>query len=246
MSMLVAIYTLWLREMKHYFRARSRFLGSLATPIFWLAFVGIGLSSAFYPRYLDFMFPGIIGMTILFTSTFSGVSVLWDKQFGFMKEIFVAPISRVSIVLGKMLGGVSIAMLQGICILLFSKIFGIKILLHGVIPSLFFMFLISASYVCFGLIFAARMEDPHGFQIIVNFIVMPMFFLSGSLFPITKVPTWLKFLVCINPFTYGVDALRLCLIGEGAFSLTKDVLALLIFFILTLSLATYLFREMEA
>ena len=244
--MLVAIYTLWLREMKHYFRARSRFLGSLATPIFWLAFVGIGLSSAFYSRYLDFMFPGIIGMSILFTSTFSGVSVLWDKQFGFMKEIFVAPISRVSIVLGKMLGGVSIAMLQGICILLFSKIFGIKILLHGVIPSLFIMFLISASYVCFGLIFAARMEDPHGFQIIVNFLIMPMFFLSGALFPITKIPQWLKLLVCINPFTYGVDALRLCLIGEGVFSLAKDVLALLVFFILTLSLATYLFREMEA
>ena len=243
---IIAVYTLWLREMKHFLRARSRFLGSLATPIFWLAFVGIGLSSTFYPRYLDFMFPGIVGMSILFTSTFSGVSVLWDKQFGFMKEILVAPISRVSIVVGKMLGGISIAILQGICILLFSSLFGVKILIQGALKSIFIMSLISGAYVCFGLIFAARMEDPHGFQIIINFLVMPMFFLSGALFPITKIPPWLKLLVCLNPFTYGVDALRLCLIGEGAFSLFIDILALLVFFAVTLFSASYLFREIEA
>jgi len=243
---IIAVYTLWLREMKHFLRARSRFLGSLATPIFWLAFVGIGLSSTFYPRYLDFMFPGIRGMSILFTSTFSGVSVLWDKQFGFMKEILVAPICRVSIVVGKMLGGISIAILQGICILLFSSLFGVKILIQGALKSIFIMSLISGAYVCFGLIFAARMEDPHGFQIIINFLVMPMFFLSGALFPITKIPPWLKLLVCLNPFTYGVDALRLCLIGEGAFSLFIDILALLVFFAVTLFSASYLFREIEA
>ena len=241
-----AIYTLWLREMKHFFRAKGRVFGSLATPFFWLAFVGIGLSSSLYPKYLDFISPGIIAMTLLFTSTFSGVSVIWDKQFGFMKEILVAPVSRNTVVLGKMLGGVSIALLQGLCVLFLSTVLGVKIWWKGIPLAIIAMFLISASFVCFGLIFAAKMEDPHGFQVVLNFIVMPMFFLSGALFPINRIPTWLKILTRLNPFTYAVDSLRACLLRNSIFLLEIDFLVLSTFFLICFAIATYLFSRMEA
>lgn len=245
----MSIYTIWLREVKLFFRAKSRVAGSIAMPVFWLAFVGVGFKSAFNLNleigYLEFMAPGIIGMSLLFSSMFSGLSVLWDRQFGFLKEILVAPVSRTSIVLGKTLGGATIALIQGILILLVSVAMGVKIRLDGIPLSVLFMLLISSSFIGLGLAFASKMTDPHGFQAVYGFIMMPMFFLSGALFPLDALPLWLKSLTYLDPLTYGVDALRGLLTGVSHFSLWQDFAAMFIFLITTTSLGSYLFRRIE-
>lgn len=246
-----AVYTIWLREVKIFTRAKSRVAGSLATPIFWLAFVGIGFSSSFsFPGlsidYIDFMTPGIVGMTLLFSSMFSGLSVLWDKQFGFMKEMLVAPVKRTTIVLGKTVGGTTISLFQGIMILLVSIAMGVNIDLSGFFMALVFMILISVSFVSLGLVFASRMEDPHGFQMIMSFVMMPVFFLSGALFPLERLPLWLKSLAYLDPLTYGVDGLRGSLIHMNQFSLWLDFSVLFVFSIAMLSLGGYLFKRVEA
>lgn len=246
-----AIYTIWLREVKIFTRVRSRVAGSLATPIFWLAFVGVGFSSSFrFPGlsidYMDFITPGIVGMTLLFSSMFSGLSVLWDKQFGFMKEMLVAPVKRTTIVLGKTVGGTTIALFQGVMILLISIAMGVNIDLSGFFMALAFMILISVSFVSLGIVFASRMEDPHGFQMIMSFVMMPVFFLSGALFPLERLPLWLKSLTYLDPLTYGVDGLRGSLVHMNQFPLWLDFSVLLVFSIAMLSLGGYLFRSMEA
>lgn len=246
----MSIYIIWLREVKLFFRVKSRVAGSIAMPVFWLAFVGVGFKSAFSLRgleigYLEFMAPGIIGMSLLFSSMFSGLSVLWDRQFGFLKEILVAPVSRLSIVLGKNFGGATIALIQGILILLVSIVMGVKIRLDGIVLAVFFMLLISSSFISLGLVFASKMSDPHGFQAVYGFIMMPMFFLSGALFPLDALPLWLKSLTYINPLTYGVDALRGLLIGISHFSLWQDFLVMFIFLLATTSLGSYLFGKIE-
>ncbi len=245
-----AVYTIWLREVKIFTRVRSRVAGSLATPIFWLAFVGVGFSSSFkFPGlsidYMDFITPGIVGMTLLFSSMFSGLSILWDKQFGFMKEMLVAPVKRTTIVLGKTVGGTTISLFQGCMILLISIAMGVNIDLSGFLMALVFMVLISASFVSLGLVFASRMDDPHGFQMIMSFVMMPVFFLSGALFPLERLPLWLKSLTYLDPLTYGVDGLRGSLIHMNQFPLWLDFSVLLVFSMAMLSLGGYLFERME-
>lgn len=246
---LAAVYTIWLREVKLYFRARSRLAASLATPFFWLAFAGIGLSSSFAlvgmkMSYLEFMAPGILGMSVFFTSLFSGVSVLWERQFGFLKEILIAPVPRSAVVAGKILGGATIAMFQGVLMLFLIAAMGIKISgAAGALIALFFVLLISASFVALGLAFASRLEDPHGFTSVMGFIAMPIFFLSGALFPLYRLPEWLKTLTYLNPLTYGVDALRFSLTGAAHFPLWLDFAALAAFLLAATSLGSYLFRK---
>ncbi|MFQ5815414.1 MAG: ABC transporter permease [Candidatus Hydrothermarchaeaceae archaeon] len=241
-----AIHTIWLREMKLFLRARSRIAGSIATPFFWLAFVGMGFRSAFTINlptdYLTFMAPGIIGMSLLFSSMFSGLSVLWDRQFGFLKEILVAPVSRVSVIVGKTLGGATISTIQGIAILFISLLMGVQLKGTAGIPiAILFMVLISASFISLGLAFASRMEDPHGFQLIMGFIIIPIFFLSGALFPIDRLPAWLRILSYIDPLTYGVDGLRGALIGISQFPIWLDFLAVGGFLALATIIGSYLF-----
>ena len=222
-------------------------------PFFFLAIVGVGLSSAiqlpgFSGTYLEFMAPGIIGMVLLFASLFSGISVLFDKQFGFLKEILVAPISRTSIVFGKALGGATTALMQALIMLVVSIVIGMTVpSVTGLLIAIAFMSLISLSFVSFGIAFATKMSDPHGFQLIVNFIVMPLFFLSGALFPLEGLPVWLKYISYANPLTYGVDGLRGSLIGASAmhFSLLVDFIVLLVFCILTTAIGSYLFTKSE-
>ncbi len=243
-----AVATIWLREMKLYVRARSRLVGSIATPFFWLAFVGVGFRSAFRldlpTDYLTFMAPGIIGMSLLFSSMFSGLSVLWDRQFGFLKEILVSPVSRTSVVVGKTLGGATISTLQGMLILALSIPMGVKLSgIGGIFLAMIFMLLISASFISLGIAFASRMDDPHGFQLIMGFIIMPIFFLSGALFPIDRLPLWLKALSILDPLSYGVDGLRGALIGVSQFSLLTDLAAVLSFLVLTTIVGSYLFKS---
>jgi ABC-2 type transport system permease protein len=218
-----AIYMLWLREMKRTWRAKSRVIGALIMPLFFLLFLGSGFRRATLPGmpegidYITFLIPGAVGMSLLFSSMFGGLQVLWDKEFGFLKEIMVTPVSRLSIVLGRMAGGSTVSLMQGFMILFLSMIFGFRIHnLPGLLIAVIFMFLIAFTFIGLGLAFASRMKDMHGFQLIMNFVVFPVFFLSGALYPVQGMPAVLKPLVYLDPLTYGVDGLRAGLLGSSA------------------------------
>ncbi len=218
-----AIYTIWLRDVKRFFRERSRILGMLLQPILFLVLVGNGIASSFQMagapagfNYLEFMFPGIVGMTVLFSSVFSAMSVVWDREFGFLKEVVVAPVPRWTLAIGKALGGSTTAMIQGAIILIVAPLAGISLSLATVLKILVLLFVISLALASLGLVIAANLSSMEGFQIIMNFLIMPMFFLSGALFPLKNVATWMAVLTKIDPLTYGVDALRHVFYGQSA------------------------------
>lgn len=246
------IYVMWLREMKRFFRAKSRVVSNLALPFFFLFTMSFGFRSVQVPDtfggtdFVTFLVPGIIGMTMLFNSMFVGLSVLWDREFGFLKEMMVAPISRSVIVLGRVSGGVTTNLIQGILILIISFFIGFKIINPlGLILALFFMILVSIGFIGVGIIITSKMEDPQGFSLIMHFFTFPSFLLSGALFPINNFPNWLKPLSLINPLTYGVDGLRASLIGFSQFSLFLDFGILLLFDLVIIALASYLFSTTE-
>ncbi|MBI4173486.1 MAG: ABC transporter permease [Candidatus Aenigmarchaeota archaeon] len=244
--MLNDIYTVWLREMTRFGRARSRVVSSLAMPLFWLIFLGTGFGSAFSLPGMDytaFLAPGIIGMIVLFTSIFSGVSVIWDRQFGFLKEILVAPVSRVSVVIGKALGGATVATFSGLIMLAIAYAIGAIQPSYGILPAMAFMFLTGTCFVAAGLAIAARMRSMEGFQMIMSFIVMPTFFLSGALFPLSTAPDWMRAISNIDPLTYGVDGLRHALAGNGMLPIWLDFTILAVLALVAISLASYLFRR---
>ena len=248
-----AIQVLWLREMKRFLRAKSRIFGALAMPLFFLAFLGMGFRRMPVPGveggvdYIRFLVPGILGMSLLFSSTFGGLSVMWDKEFGFLKEIMVAPVSRISIVLGRMAGGVTTALIQGALILLISLIMGFRV--NSVIAllwALLFMVLISATFLGLGLVFASKMKDMQGFSIVMNFVIFPIFFLSGALYPLENLPVWLRYLGYANPLTYGVDGLRSVLIGVASRPMLLDLVLMVFFALLMIGLGAYFFEKSEA
>ena len=245
---------LWLREMKTFLRARSRIIGNIVQPFFFLAILGIGFRSSMQFTtaglegydYIQFLVPGLVGMTLLFSSMFAGLSVLWDRQFGFLREIMVAPVSRISLVLGRVAGGLTTALFQAVTILLLAHLFGFRILdLQGLLLALGVMALIAVGFVGVGIAFASRMEDMHGFQLVMNFIIMPVFFLSGALFPLTGLPSWLRAITYGNPLAYGVDALRAALLGVASFPLGLDIGVLALFGVATVLVGAYLFTLCE-
>jgi ABC-2 type transport system permease protein len=246
------IYTLWLREMKWFIRARSRLIASIVQPFLWLAIIGVGMSSTLTMpgssvSYLQFMAPGIVGMTLIFSSTMAGVSVLWDKQFGFLKEILVAPVSRTRIMIGKTLGGMTTSILQGLLLLLAAAAIGVRP--SGIIEFLeilVFMVLISMSFVSIGLALASRLEDPVAFPIVVNFLIMPLYFLSGALYRVDMAPAWLSFLSRLDPLTYGVDGIRGAILGTSQFPMWLDFAVLGIFSLVMILLGGYLFKKIKA
>jgi ABC-2 type transport system permease protein len=217
------IYTLWLRELKRYLRDRTRIVSSFFQPLLWLVIFGSGirLSGAtiggYSGSYQHYIFPGIIGQTLLFTSMFMGISVIWDREFGFLKEILVAPISRVSIFLGKMLGDSTDAVIQGIIVSLLGVLLGIRLSVVMFFEALPIMVLITFGLVSIGLTIASFIENLESFGVIQSFINLPLFFLSGALFPIrgNYVPNWIQVVSNFNPLTYGVDALRTIILGQA-------------------------------
>ena len=247
-----AIYVMWLREMKKYVRNRSRLAGNIAMPFFFLAFLGMGFNSlgiSGLPEgvsYIDFLAPGIVSMTLLFGSMFAGISILFDRQFGFLKEIMVSPVDRTSIVIGRIFAGMTSGVIQAFLILGISILLGVRIANPiGLLVSVVFVLLIAISFVGLGISIASRIEDMHGFQMIMNFLVMPTFLLSGALFPLDKLPPWLAAISYLDPLTYGVDGLRGLIIGTSHLPIIMDFAILGTFCIAMVALATQLFNKTE-
>jgi ABC-2 type transport system permease protein len=248
-----AVYVLWVREMKRFWRAKSRVIGALAMPLFFLAFLGLGFRRMSIPGlagevdYIRFLVPGIVGMSILFSSTFGGLSVLWDREFGFLKEIMVAPVSRVSIVLGRIAGGATTALIQAVLILGISHVMGFKIInVSSIFLAIVFMILIAITFLGLGLIFASKMRDMQGFSIVMNFVIFPLFFLSGALYPLENFPVWLRYISKLDPLTYGVDGLRAALIGVSSFSIFSNLVFMVIFSSVMILLGAYFFEKSES
>jgi ABC-2 type transport system permease protein len=242
-----AIWIIVLREMRIYFRDRSYVISSIFRPILWLLFIGFGVGAAVKvskgPSYSQFVLPGIIGMSILFTSVFFGMSVIWDRQFGFLKVILVSPVRRSYVVIAKTLSGAFIASFQGIVVLLLAPLMKLHPSAAQVAGTVALMFVCSMALTSMGLFIASRMESFEGFNLIMNFILMPMFFFSGALFPVHKVPAFLRWVVMVNPMTYCVDALRYALIGVHEFNLMLDGGIILGFMLLAWQLATFNFER---
>ena len=244
------IYILWLRQVKRYLRSRSRIVGSLAQPLLFLVALGFGFGPIFQKagegNYIDFLVPGVIAMSILFTSMFTGIEIIWDRQFGFLKETLVAPVSRLHIMIGRTLGGATVAILQGIIIFLLSFIVGFHPYSLPLLPLAFvFMFLIAIIFTAVGTAIASKLEDMQGFQLIMNFLIMPTFFLSGALFPLKEIPRALSIIVKLNPLAYGVDSIRGTLVNSSYFGLSTDLTVLIILAVILLSLGSYLFSKIQ-
>jgi ABC-2 type transport system permease protein len=244
------IYILWLRQVKKYFRSRSRIVGSLAQPLLFLLAFGFGFGSLYSKggggNYIQFLAPGIISMSVLFTSIFTGIEIIWDRQFGFLKETLVAPVSRFEIMLGRTLGGATVGAIQGTIVFLLTLIVGFRPVNIFLLPLGFiFIFLIGVLFTSLGTGIASKLEDMQGFQLIMNFLIMPIFFLSGALFPLNGLPRAMEIVTKIDPLTYGVDGLRGALIGVSNFSLSLDFAVLIIVASAFLLIGSYLFSKIQ-
>jgi ABC-2 type transport system permease protein len=218
-----AVYIIWLRDLKRHFRDKARIFGSLATPIIFIFILGQGLGSSIQRslpagaeaiNYQEYMFPGILGMTVLFAGVFASVSIVWDREFGFLKEMLVAPVPSWSIALGKVISGATIASFQGCLMLMLAPLVGVDFTPEMIVKLLPTLFLVAFSMTGLGVLVASRLKSMQGFQMIMNFIMMPMFFLSGAMFPLANAPTWMDTLSKVDPLTYGVDALRSIMLPE--------------------------------
>jgi len=245
-----AIYILWLRELKRYIRSKAQIVASLGQPLPYLLVLGFGLGPIFQKSgngsYLQFVAPGVISMSILFTSVFSGIAMLWDRQFGFLKETLVAPVPRIQIMIGRTLGGATVAVIQGLLIMTVCLIAGFRPYNLAMLPVVFlFMMLIAVVFAALGTAFGSILEDMQGFQLIMNFMVLPIFFLSGALFPLNNLPKVLSVITKFDPLTYGVDALRGTLIGSWHFAFGLDLLLLGLIGTAFLGLGGYLFSRIQ-
>ncbi len=251
---LSGILAIWYRELKVFWREKSRLVGSIINPILWLLIFGGGLGSAIRMagvNYQAFIFPGILVQAVLFSSIFFGVYIVWDRKIDFLKEVLIAPISRVSTFIGKVVGGATDSVIQSIILLTigwffgtFSVIPGLHITLREAIMALFILFLTTVALVGLGLIIGSQMESPEGFQLISSFLLFPLFFLSGALFPINNLPSWLAPFTFADPVTYSVDALRGVLLGSSQFSLGFDLGIFVLFTILVMAVGTFAFERM--
>lgn len=248
-NILKAMYVLWWRDMKRYLQDKYRIIASLAMPLMYLVVLGTGLSPVFKSAntsYISFLFPGIIAMTVLFTGVFFGFSIIWDREFGFLKAVLVAPIPRWAIAIGKSISGATIATIQGLMILVLSPFIGVRLSIEQVVAMFVLIILIAFAMSSIGVMIAARMRSMEGFQMIMSFLLMPMFFLSGAMFPIDNAPLWLQAASSFDPLTYGVSALRHVSIGVGGgISLSISLISIIIFSVFMISVAVYAFNRTD-
>ena len=244
------IYILWLRQLKRYYRSKSRMIGSLAQPLLFLVSLGYGFGHVFQQagqgNYMNFLAPGIIAMSIIFSAIFMGMEIIWDRQFGFLKETLVAPVSRMNIMIGRTLGGATVATMQGIIVFFVSMIAGFTPYSWALVPFAFLvMILVSVMFTALGTMVASFLDDMHGFQMIMNFLVMPLFFMSGALFPLDGLPTVIATIARFDPLSYGVDAFRTLLINTSHFGLGIDILVLSVITFIFLTLGSYFFSKIQ-
>jgi len=245
-----AIYVMWIRQLKRYSRSRARIVGSLGQPLLFLLGLGFGFGSIYQRagqgNYIQFLAPGVIAMTVLFTSVFSGIELIWDRQFGFLKETLVAPVPRLAIMIGRTLGGATVAVMQGLIVVVICLAAGFRVRDFSMLPMMLgYMVLTAILFTAFGTAVASLLSDFQGFQLVMNFMIMPMFFLSGALFPLTNVPKLLEIIATVNPLSYGVDGLRLALIGVAHFGAALDLAVLSGVTVLLLFLGGYLFSKIQ-
>ncbi len=247
-----AVYVMWLRQIKRFLRAKSRIVASIVQPLFFLFILGAGFNRAIIPgltgNYIEFLAPAIVGMAILFSSMFAGISVLWDKQFGFLQEVLVAPVSRLSIIIGRTLGGATTALFQGFLVVLLSLFIGVRFVsIWSLLLTIVMMLMIACTAVGFGLILASRLSDFQAFPLIMNIVIMPLFFLSTAFFPLDGLPSQVQKIVYFNPLFYMVDGLRGSITGiNNHFDPMIDLFILFILCVVFLGLGSYLFSKSEA
>ncbi len=244
------IAILWLRQLKRYYRSRARMIGSLAQPVLFLVALGFGFGPIYQKagggNYIQFIAPGIIAMSIIFTAMFTGIEVIYDRQFGFLKETMVAPVPRWTIMLGRTFGGATVATLQGIIVFCIALLIGFRPENMLLAPlAIIYMALIAVFFTAFGTAIASSMNDMQAFPLITNFLVMPLFFLSGALFPLNGLPKTIQSITYGNPLSYGVDGIRGVLSGQMHFTLRLDFLVLSAFALVVLAIGSYLFSKVE-
>jgi ABC-2 type transport system permease protein len=247
-----AVYILWLRQLKRFSRSPSRIIGSLGQPLLFLLALGFGFGPTFARagggNYINFIAPGIISMGIMFTAVFSGIEIIWDRQFGFLKETLVAPVPRLGIVLGRALGGATVALLQGAIVFIVCLLAGFRFewtIFSSFVPV--FMFLISLLFTAIGTSIGSVLQDMQGFPLVMNFLVLPLFFFSNALFPVQGLPKPLQAVVHVNPVSYGIDGLRgsLTLSHGFVFGVGRDLAVLGILTAILLGIGGYLFSKIE-
>lgn len=246
---MTTIYILWLRQLKRYVRSRTRIVASLGQPLLYLLGLGFGFSPVFEKAgqgsYIQFLAPGVIAMTVLFSSIFSGIELIFDRQFGFLKEMLVAPVPRLLIMVGRTLGGTTVAIIQGLMVTVVCVIAGFRPSLSSLPAALLFLALIAIVFTAMGTAIASVLSDFQGFQLVMNFLVMPIFFLSGALFPLKNLPKAMEILATLDPLSYGVDGLRSVLIGASHFGVATDFAVLSVLSVVFMAIGAKLFSRIQ-
>lgn len=248
MSEIEGMYAVWLREAKIYVREKERLISAVISPLLWIFGFGGGLGSTVesisgFP-YQTFIYPGIMVMTVLFTSLFYGVYIIWDRKLDFLKEVLVAPVSRASVFAGKMLGGATDAMVQAVYLIIIGFFISIPFTPLVIVEAFLMLLLISIAMVSIGLVIGANLKSPEGFSLVINFVMWPMFFFSGALFPVDNLSPWLSAVTYVNPLTYGVDAMRGIILGINHFSILLDTGALILFAVIMMEIGILSFKRM--
>jgi ABC-2 type transport system permease protein len=244
------IYILWLRELRRYVRSRAQIIASLGQPLLYLLALGFGMGPIFEKAgqgsYIQFIAPGVIAMTVLFSSVFSGMGLLWDRQFGFLKETLVAPVPRIQVMIGRTLGAATVAVLQGSLVAIVCFLAGFRVTNLSLLAlAPLFMALIASLFAALGTAIGSVIQNMQGFQLIMNFLVMPIFFLSGALYPLTNQSRVFTSVVGLDPLAYGVDGLRGALIGRSHFGITLDGIVLIVVTCVLLLIGSRLFSRIQ-
>lgn len=219
MSNLIGVYTIWYRDVLRFWYDKARMFSALLFPIFFLVIFGAGLTRSIGMMaegidFIQFMYPGIIAMSVLMGAFMSGVSIVWDREYGFLKEVLVAPISRISVAVGRTLGSATVATIQGIMILVLAPLVKVSLSIWMVVALIPLSFLLAASMGSLGILLASRIKSTEAFQAIMQMLMFPMMFLSGVFFPLQNLPSWMSIIVKFNPATYGVAAIRQVVLGN--------------------------------